>query len=946
MNPPGDAAEEILAARCGVSQGFRGVAVCAPPAAATRETCTSAAPAQPDRKGFSRVFPKPWPLPNGADELGEACSLHALLSHAAQPAGGSQQDASRVRPSLTAARGGRSSCARSTCGSSEGKNNGCEARRERARVSPGLPERGRRDAEAPRSLSPTCDLLSSPVSSSSSYSCRPRASPSASASPASPSFPSSSSSSAFSAPASASALPPPRPSLTDALPDDLLCEVLLFLPFTEVGETVPLVSRRFCHLALLPFIWTFFYASAFSSPSPAPPLALRADGGGTKAPCRDSGPASPSGAAPPAAASLPPGLATAAAPCPAARSGGRARAVDSEESPEDDAVFAAARAAAEEICFVEMEAAMRLGRERAALLSLQRQAVLPAAAPAAAAPPRSPAETVSRAAAAWSLVPGGEERGGAREGVCACASSSASLSPPSRSSAGPLAHPPRAVAALLAQCHVQRLHRLYALRDKQVLLASQQRGAHSEAFSADLFPPQAPRGGAGVRSDAATASRRTAAEADGGARARRPGGSPGRGPSGASGGRPSSGFSLNDYLFFKDEDEGAATATHARETEAQRPEGATAPGGPPPGEAVVKAQPPGAAAPPVGAPEGPEDAPVAESPKGGAEASKNDGARRAGDNEDEEEASAATAAAAAANDGPDGGECSGARGVEQEAEEEADMDEDQFLDLLFGPSASSSGDDSEGSSPWAPVSSPDERASASPGFGCGARAEAGGGLLTPAQVAARRFAERPPSSLEEALGLWKGAWGAAEEVAGSGTDRGASGVAKKPVHVCHGRSCDIWSVPQFDLYLCRDSGQVHCCGLRCDRMVPSDSDLGFLVCPVSGLMVDPALVNVWTARERRSARPADGGSEDFAALFGELRARKEGDALRMRSAEVMNELMVATYATELQAAGGAGEEDDEMAGVGGMFGRFWTAGYLAENEGELLLRSKKRCKFT
>ncbi|KEP61037.1 UNVERIFIED_CONTAM: hypothetical protein HHA_275780 [Hammondia hammondi] len=780
-------------------------------------------------------------------------------------------------------------------------------------------------------------------------------------------------------------------STIDALPDDLLCEMLLFLPFAEVGASIPLVSRRFCRLALLPYVWTFFYASAFSPAVSSPVSSAKL----SKA--ARSSPASLHGSASSLSSPLPhsPGerlspdsssssfssasvcLSSSVRPSLSSRVGGRQSRRELAEARErEEAEAAAARAAAEEICFVEMEAAMRLGRDRAALLSLQRQ-------------------TRVEPALNAEFLP--------REGRIDTGGSLFSL---------PVPPPPRAVAALLTHYHVQRLQRLHALRDQQALLQKQKdegrlwgavHAVQRERFQPHLqLVPWSPScrqmGGSGL---AQSGRRRGVGE---GTEAR----SFAKGVGGEAlrdhrRNASASGFSLSDYLFFTDDGDpnelkevdapnstpvesspspasggAAASCGYTRERGAEGrcgeehtcvssprlprertdPKGIRAADGDA-GAAAREAR----AREPTGT--GCGDKTVeAETPETRGER-KEEATRRQGENEGDSGTESKSA-----------GEPCG----------DAEMDEDQFVELLFGRGTSACstsvspchgqegnvGHAALSESPPALMKSANR--SSSPEAACGASpaTDADASLLAqPAQLAAWRFAATPPASLSEALRLWKASWsdsaafaaqtagGEAAELcarvsAGSGdtarsdnkaahADEPAVSVTSQTCeksrasasHVCHGRTCDIWSIPQFELYLCRDSGAFHCCGLRCDRMVPSDSDVGFLVCPVSGLMVDPALINAWTARELQSSP---------AALldFGAPGRSRESDALRLRSAELMNELVVATYVTEQQAGA---DDDDEMAGIGGMFGRFWTAGYMAEHEGEIL-RPKRRCKYT
>ncbi|CBZ50241.1 putative F-box domain-containing protein [Neospora caninum Liverpool] len=645
---------------------------------------------------------------------------------------------------------------------------------------------------------------------------------------------------------------------------------------------------------------------------------------------------------------------------------------------------AAARAAAEEICFVEMEAAMRLGRDRAAL-SLQRQEC-----PGR----REPAQKTPEAEA---RLP--QPRGDARNSLFSLAASP----------------PPRAVAALLTHYHVQRLQRLHALRDQQSLLERQREGRQW----GEKLHAFGERGHPRVQLAWSSSLQR---QVRGSAAVRRPGrgcaGEAARG--GQVGNATASGFSLSDYLFFaEDGDEPSGTKeaegptraecktlaaqgvpAEARETVAREDTGDRGESGVcRDGQASVSSI-PATGTVPLSRPAGGDS---------GAAEPVRDGKRNlapAGDRpEKPESAEEGAASGERGAEAPRGREKlameAGASEVERgtaqvatKGGEEPEMDEDQFLDFLFGPGTSSCSTsssprhDQEGASsarrstPLSPSAASRtqsvSRSSSPAAEGCGgpAGAEDDALLSRPAQLAAQRFAATPPASLSEALRLWQTAWRdsaafAARQPAGeapaakrrsAGARMAAHAEEKESVrlseanrgaaaHVCHGRSCDIWSIPQFELYLCRDSGAFHCCGIRCDRMVASDCDVGFLVCPVSGLMVDPALINAWTARERQSSRaalaPTNGDSRwapaDVAALLDFAGSRsKESDALRLRSAELMNELVVATYVSEQQAGA---EDDDEMAGIGGMFGRFWTAGYLAENEGELL-RPKKRCKYT
>ncbi|EPT31911.1 hypothetical protein TGME49_275780 [Toxoplasma gondii ME49] len=767
----------------------------------------------------------------------------------------------------------------------------------------------------------------------------------------------------------------------DALPDDLLCEMLLFLPFDEVGASIPLVSRRFCRLALLPYIWTFFYASAFSPAVSSPASSAKSSKAARSSPAslhsRVSSVSSPvpqsSGERLSLDSSSSPDfvrLSSSLHPSFSSRAGGRQSRRELAEARErEEAEAAAARAAAEEICFVEMEAAMRLGRDRAALLSLQRQTRVE---------PVRNAESLPR-----------EDRTDKEESLFSL----------------PVPPPPRAVAALLTHCHVQRLQRLHALRDQQAFLKKQKdegrlwgavhavQGERSQPHLQSVpwwSPSYRQMGGSafaqsgGRRSVGEGAEARSLVKAVGGEALR----DHRRNAS-------ASGFSLSDYLFFTDDGE----PSELKEVDARKSPRVESSLSPASGEAAASSGDPrergaegrcGDEYPCVSSPRLPRDRTDPQRSR----AANGDAGAAAGDARARERTDSGCGDKTVKAETPE------TRGEKKEEETrrpgenegagepcgDAEMDEDQFVELLFGRETSSCSTSAsprhgqEGTVDHAALSeSPPARMqsanrSSSPAAACGesTTTSADASLLAhPAQLAARRFAATPPASLSEALRLWKASWSdsaafsahtadgeAAEKSARASTaageavrsDKGSTHADEPAVsvtsetfeksrasasHVCHGRTCDIWSIPQFELYLCRDSGAFHCCGLRCDRMVPSDSDVGFLVCPVSGLMVDPALINAWTARELQSAP---------AALldFGACGRSRESDALRLRSAELMNELVVATYVTEQQAGA---DDDDEMAGIGGMFGRFWTAGYMAEHEGEIL-RPKKRCKYT
>ncbi|PHJ23236.1 f-box protein [Cystoisospora suis] len=1073
------------------------------------------------------------------------------------------------------------------------------------------------------------------------------------------------------------------PSLTDELPDDILSEILCYLPFTEVGTTIPLVSRTFCRLALHPYIWTFFYASAFSpsTPSvrrgnvetPASPSQTVVQSSSvrevTPFPLSDTATgmvgSETSGSSPNSTSRAVEQLAPAAGVDTEARedsislsgsfrgasfsemtinhiqtrqsnsgrvlarnlSSSRCRPYFPTYREKNASAAAAFAAAAEEICFVEMEAALRLEREKSALLL--RQSVK-----------KRRADGYGRQ----------DEKGGEQT------------------------LPPRAVSAFLAQCHVHRLQRLHALREKQEMLKQQKAaGGVTEVrpMTADVHARSAFSGvslhhlrGAGRQPGRRESVRRRGGEQGTWGQASLTG-TAGLWPTGSrhalfSGEGPSSPstfsrFSLNDYLFFQEGDRThTCTASSHRQTPpSQNQVGAgiamrTASDGrfsndecqvvspssrlaspqapllyrssehPVSGSSFptcdrptvacplpaahtargrVSSSSPGCAAPSSDSSQVHEAVQVAQimgsrvaiqpettafpvlqqltapsysaaadsSGAGQLKTSQEELLKQSGSCSEkgalpetlvkteetakaehgrQESVTAVTVSKGAPPTGSDedqigrGGICKG---------EEGEMDEGEFIELVFGSSSTPApsfrrapGTGLQRSYYAADLSQPKAALALPPtsplasrqGLPCagtsllpgqkedtgrlGAKVlhdgvsksqvqqdsslpweqqracesvaspgdpVTGTGNSSAADYAASLFAQSPPRSLEDALGLWARAWedynrlsrqrslagheltycpaarsseGAHEEACrsreeapSSGSDlhpgpppagtadafaeyistgaeeradverkngvssngrfradsrarearessrqvhapcstpvdscirkngsslrsRGSSTPCTAPwrsPHVCHGRSCDMWELPQFDLYLCRDSGQSHCCGARCDRLVPSDIDLGFLVCPVSGLMVDPSLISAWKAKEcqsssrsgtsvfcvgrktvesgdRTSAWEAGGDWIPGEAVPEDKRERNGRQSrwkdLRLRSAELMNELMGATYAHE-QQQGGTEDDADEMAGIGGMWGRFWAAGYMAEDESEL--PKLKRCKY-